>query len=92
MQSVYSVASAKLAEMVYRHIQETSWGFYPSVEMQSVYSTALAEWTVPVMVPSMSQINLFWKLFVLERNAWYYIYKHRKLFGDQWIQMFLIQQ
>ena len=38
-------------------------GSYPSAEMQSVYSTALARWAteflVPVWVTSMDQIELF---------------------------------
>ena len=32
-------------QMVYCHIQDIHWtGGYPSAEMQSVYSTALAKW------------------------------------------------
>ena len=49
--SAFSKAQVLLGprhQIVLCHIHDTRWGeFYPSAEVQSVYSTASADWALP---------------------------------------------
>ena len=50
-------------QIVQCHIQDTHWFFYPSAEMQSVYSTAPADWATTFSFSKcLCAITLLWVL------------------------------
>ena len=59
----FSITGASLSEFLVSYPRYSLGESYPSVEMQSVYSTTPADWTtrevVPVRILFMDQIELF---------------------------------